>query len=174
MPIFRRCSGGGCVLQNAGCLNYALVLPLTFDPALESVSQTNCFIMQRNRDAVASVIGKSVVIQGYTDLTLDGKKFSGNSQRRKARWVLFHGTFLLGCDFALMARVLRTPVRQPEYRKHRAHSEFLTRLECSRAELKSALRRAWKANEAFENLPVEAIESLVQQKYSRHDWNFRR
>ncbi len=26
IPIFRRCSGGGTVLQGAGCLNYALIL----------------------------------------------------------------------------------------------------------------------------------------------------
>src|SRR5271167_3895963 len=26
IPIFRRCSGGGTVLQGAGCFNYALIL----------------------------------------------------------------------------------------------------------------------------------------------------
>src|SRR4029077_18373734 len=28
IPIFRRCSGGGTVLQGPGCLNYALILKI--------------------------------------------------------------------------------------------------------------------------------------------------
>src|SRR5450432_1212164 len=29
IPIFRRCSGGGTVVQGAGCLYYALILQIT-------------------------------------------------------------------------------------------------------------------------------------------------
>src|ERR1700685_1591535 len=29
IPIFRRCSGGGTVLQGPGCLNYTLILRIT-------------------------------------------------------------------------------------------------------------------------------------------------
>src|SRR6185436_16368105 len=48
LPILRRCSGGGSVLQGPGCLNYSLVLPITSELALSSITQTNCFIMKRN------------------------------------------------------------------------------------------------------------------------------
>src|SRR5689334_4783234 len=33
IPILRRCSGGGAVLQGAGCLNYSLILRIDSDPA---------------------------------------------------------------------------------------------------------------------------------------------
>src|ERR1039458_3609667 len=34
IPILRRCSGGGTVAQGPGCLNYALILPITKDGPL--------------------------------------------------------------------------------------------------------------------------------------------
>src|SRR5881397_1676977 len=50
IPILRRCSGGGTILQGPGCLNYALILK--GDGALHSISETNCFIMKRNAAVV--------------------------------------------------------------------------------------------------------------------------
>src|SRR5262245_20231533 len=37
IPILRRTSGGGTVLQGPGCLNYSLILPLNRWPELESI-----------------------------------------------------------------------------------------------------------------------------------------
>jgi lipoate-protein ligase A len=70
VPIMRRCSGGGTVLQGRGCLNYALVLEITGNAALANITSANRYIMERNRAAVESVAGDSRVIkvQGHTDL----------------------------------------------------------------------------------------------------------
>ena len=38
IPILRRCSGGGTVLQGPGCLNYTLVLRITDDGPLRNIS----------------------------------------------------------------------------------------------------------------------------------------
>jgi len=173
MPIFRRCSGGGSVLQGPGCLNYSLILPITAAPELASITQTNCFIMKRHRDALAALVRGEVTVEGYTDLALNGRKFSGNSQRRKHRWLLFHGTFLLHCDFDLMGKVLLPPPREPAYRKSRQHSEFLTTLDLPAATVKETLVRAWNATTPFKDIPYQRIESLVDAQYSRHEWNFR-
>jgi lipoate---protein ligase len=173
VPIYRRCSGGGSVLQNIGCLNYSLILPMSYDPALESITQTNCFIMQRHRDAIGAIIGQRVWIQGYTDLTFGDKKFSGNSQRRKLRWVLFHGTFLLSCDFELMERVLLSPPRQPDYRNKRRHSEFLVCLPCAPEQIRSHLREIWNATSILKGFPEATVRRLVDERYTRGEWNFR-
>ena len=173
VPVFRRCSGGGSVVQGAGCLNYSLVLPIASAVDFATITDTNCFIMRRNFEAVASLLKGEVRVQGYTDLTLDGKKFSGNSQRRKNRALLFHGTFLLRCDFALMEKVLRAPPREPEYRKGRKHSDFLTTLPLTAEQVKQALARTWNATDQFTDIPQARIEELVASKYSRPEWNFR-
>src|SRR6266853_3734385 len=51
IPILRRCSGGGTVVQGPGCLNYALILRITEDGPMRSISSANQFIMERNRVA---------------------------------------------------------------------------------------------------------------------------
>jgi len=173
IPILRRCSGGGSVLQGPGCLNYTLVLPIEGEPALESISGANTFIMHRQREALAPLVGENVSVQGHTDLALGGRKISGNSQRRKRRWVLFHGTFLLGLDLALMAEVLLPPPKPPAYRLNRPHLEFLARLALPPARIKAALQAAWNAFEPLPGVPQPLIEQLVAEKYSRAEWNYR-
>ncbi len=173
VPVFRRCTGGGSVLQGPGCLNYSLILPIGAAPELSSITQTNCFIMKRHRDALAPLVNGPVTVEGYTDLALDGRKFSGNSQRRKNRWLLFHGTFLLRCDFNFMDTVLLFPPREPAYRKGRSHSQFLTTVEVPTRTIKEAVAHAWNASVALTQVPNGRIETLARLKYSRPDWNFR-
>src|SRR5277367_178029 len=55
IPIFRRCSGGGTVLQGAGCLNYALVLRITPAGSLRNITSANQFIMERNCAAIETL-----------------------------------------------------------------------------------------------------------------------
>src|ERR1044071_8582092 len=47
IPILRRCSGGGTVLQGPGCLNYTLILNIGKSSALQTIPETNCFVMNR-------------------------------------------------------------------------------------------------------------------------------
>jgi lipoate-protein ligase A len=156
IPVLRRCSGGGTVVQGPGCLSYALILQITKDGPLRNVTAANQFIMERNRAAVQSAIAilksetqnpkSEIRIEGCTDLTLDGLKFSGNSQRRRKHWLLFHGTFLLNFDLALISELLPMPSRQPDYRQSRSHKKFLTNLSLPADTVKTALRQAWVEN----------------------------
>ncbi|MGA2603459.1 MAG: lipoate--protein ligase family protein [Verrucomicrobiia bacterium] len=173
LPVLRRCSGGGTVLQGPGCLNYALILRIREGSATESVTEANAFIMNRNRDALNSLLGGRVLIQGHTDLTLQGLKFSGNSQRRRRRFLLFHGSFLLRLDLALVEQTLRQPAKQPSYRRNRAHKDFLTNLSLQVDAVKEAMKDVWGASDALEETPGERIERLVREKYSTDDWNLK-
>ncbi len=179
IPILRRCSGGGTVLQGPGCLNYALVLRIGADGPTRSISSANQFIMERNRVALAQAASavrlppSAFRVQGHTDLTLDGLKFSGNAQRRQRRFLLFHGTLLLDFNFGLVGELLRMPSLQPDYRDQRSHENFLTPLPLSRDQAKAALIRAWQANAPLGNVPRLRIDALVAGKYSRAEWNLK-
>ncbi|HTV76055.1 MAG TPA: lipoate--protein ligase family protein, partial [Candidatus Baltobacteraceae bacterium] len=163
IPILRRCSGGGTVLQGRGCLNYALILRIAKNSPLAGISSANKFIMERNREAIESEVRSQkpearILISGHTDLTLNPQlstlnKFSGNSQRRHKHFLLFHGTFLLNFDLALVSEFLRMPSKQPDYRKERSHGEFLTNLNLSADKVKAALQKIWKADLPLENPP---------------------
>jgi len=190
--ILRRCTGGGTVLQGPGCLNYALILQVDSDPALETVTGTNRLVMERNRAALENFLAGGsrreealfpnfqlpisnfqLSVCGHTDLAIDGRKFSGNAQRRRRSAVLFHGTFLLNFDLALVNRLLPMPSKEPDYRRSRSHAEFLMNLNVSAAEIKAALAQAWGATAAKDELPSEYTIELATQKYSSAAWNLK-
>jgi lipoate-protein ligase A len=173
LPILRRCSGGGTVVQGPGCLNYALILPISHSPQLESVSSTNQFIMSRIGAAITPLVGTPVEIKGHTDLALGGIKFAGNAQRRRRRCLLFHGVLLLDFDLALIEQSLPMPSHQPDYRANRPHRDFVRNLGLPSAVVKSALRQAWGAQESLVALPEDRIESLTRERYSTDAWNSR-
>src|SRR2546429_689077 len=77
---------------------------------------------------------------GVSDLAVDGRKVSGNAQQRKREHFLHHGTLLYGFDATTMARYLRLPPRQPDYRQRRQHAEFVTNLPRERGDLEARLR----------------------------------
>jgi len=175
VPILRRYSGGGTVLQGPGCLNYSVILKISDAPELQSITATNRFVMERNRQSLASLVGKAVTVEGHTDLAAGGLKFSGNAQRRKRDWLLFHGTFLLrDFDLNLLEKILLPPPRQPVYRQGRSHTKFVTQLSVASDAVKSALRQAWDAHTPQTDIPRERIAQLVAEKYSRDDWNLSR
>jgi len=186
IPILRRCSGGGTVLQGPGCLNYSLVLKIEEHGPLASINSANRFIMERNRKAIETEVRGQrsevgIEVRGHTDLALGNNhksfitslKFSGNAQRRKKHFLLFHGTFLLSFDIALIDKFLRMPSKEPDYRKSRSHKDFLTNLDLPSDAVKKAMAKAWSAESKLEVVPHDAIALLASDKYVTKEWNFR-
>ena len=170
IPVLRRCTGGGAVLQGPGCLNYSLILPIT-----AQVSETNVSIMQRHAPALSSLIPHppSLLVRGHRDLTLGDLKFSGNAQRRKRRYLLFHGSFLLNLDLERIERLLPLPTREPDYRHHRSHREFLVNVELAGQRIRDALKQDWQATQPFTDVPQEKIAALARQQYASDDWTYK-
>jgi lipoate---protein ligase len=173
LPILRRCTGGGAVVQGPGCLNFSLVLEIPESGPLAAISETNRHIIGRHREALLPLLGDRLLVQGTSDLALGELKFSGNAQRRKRNFLLFHGTFLVDFDVALVERALPMPSRQPDYRRNRPHHEFLTNAGVATRDIKRRLAEAWGATEPLTKLPVRTIETLARQRYASGAWNFK-
>ncbi len=173
LPILRRCTGGGTVLQGPGVLNYSLTLRLDRDPALQGIPGTNRYVLERHAAALTVLLGKPVRREGHTDLAMQGLKFSGNAQRRRKNSLLFHGSFLLDLDLDLLEAALPMPSKQPDYRLSRSHRDFLVNLNASPGLVKQRIADAWGAKNALQDLPVGRVATLVEDKYSRHEWNFK-
>jgi lipoate-protein ligase A len=171
ISILRRCTGGGTVLQVPGCLNYSLILPISSETQLHTVSATNRFITGRNADALAELTRLPVRVEGCTDLGLNGLKFSGNSQRRRKNSLLFHGSFLLSADISLIEKTLALPSKEPDYRQNRSHADFLINLKVSAAEIKAVLRNVWGASQLLINFPHHRVTALCREKYDLASWN---
>jgi lipoate-protein ligase A len=184
IPVYRRCSGGGTVVQMPGGLNYSLILRISETGPLSNITSANRFIMEKNRAALSTLLPQlkiqnsilnteGISVQGHTDLCLGKRKFAGNSQRRRKHYLLFHGTLLLDCDLKLISRLLLMPSLEPDYRANRKHEEFVTNLNLPAAEVKTALAQAWHAKEVLQNPPLESITQLAREKYASPEWNYK-
>jgi lipoate-protein ligase A len=173
IPIFRRFSGGGTVLQGPGCLNYSLAVK---NPALgvpADLTDSYGFVLRRHLNCFACPSPGAVQIQGISDLALDGRKFSGNAQHRKRVCSLFHGTILYRFDLSLIEACIKMPSREPAYRHGRSHGAFLCNLEIAGNDIRRALRREWGAVEELREVPFNRIQALVRERYACKEWNFK-
>jgi len=177
IPIMRRCTAGGCVLQGPGSLNFALALSFQEFPEVRSLHPSYKYLL----DAIAASLracGMPVSQEGTCDLALDGVlKVSGNAQRRRRNAILHHGTLLYRPDYDGMARYLREPELRPDYRGDRDHRAFVGALPLAPDLLRRAVCQAFgAANAAEEPLAVElgAARRLAAEKYASPGWIRRR
>jgi len=175
VPIRRRCSAGGCVLQGPGSLNFTLALRLEAHPDARSLHASYQYLLSPLREAFHEN-AFAVEFAGLSDLVLDGRKISGNAQRRKRNAILHHGTLLYAPDYSGMARYLREPQDRPEYRGARTHEEFVGRVPMTRAELEALIARAYGVAEedTLTEAEAEAARRLAADKYDRDAWTRRR
>ncbi len=173
IPILRRPSGGGTVLQGPGCLNFSLILDIQNSKPLKTITDTNCYILNRHQTSLEPVVKKPIQILGISDLAIQNLKFSGNAQRRKKKFILYHGTFLLDFNIALMKELLPIPINQPTYREYRKHDQFLTNLNVPMKKMKDTLIQSWNANKKMELIPHKKMTQLIKERYSSDKWNFK-
>ena len=129
VAVLRRFSGGGAVVLGPGCLNYAVALPVVASPQLADVAASFEWLLGR----IVTALGiPGLSIDAHTDIALDGRKVSGNAQRRGRRALIHHGTLLYDFDSGNGHAVLegagppaRIPRCPPPRRVHRQHTARL-------------------------------------------------
>ena len=99
IKVVRRLSGGGAVYHDMGNLNYTIIADGDGDLDFGRF----CRIVL---DALARV-GVKGELNGRNDMTIDGKKFSGNAQYAKQGRVMHHGTILFDSDSSVLAGALQ-------------------------------------------------------------------
>ena len=139
VEVLRRCSGGGAVVLGPGCLNYAIGLSIVSRPRLAEVAAAFRTVLAC---VIAELQVEGLMVAGIADLALEGRKVSGNAQRRGRYGLLHHGTVLYDFDAALAQRYLLEPPRQPDYRAGRSHQRFLGNLPLSGATVRSKMEMA--------------------------------
>lgn len=176
VPVMRRCSAGGAVLQGPGSLNFALALPYDACPEVKTLHGSYDHILQALAGAFQRR-GAAVDYEGVCDLAIEGGKVSGNAQRRRRRAMLHHGTLLYRPDVAGMERYLREPEDRPEYRGERRHRDFVRALPFTPETLREIVRDAFQLTEAAvlpEPEELAQAEALAREKYATHAWIYRR
>ena len=99
--VVRRLSGGGAVYHDLGNLNFTFIV--------NDESGLNRFDFARFTRPVIKALeemGIKAEDNGRNDITIAGRKFSGNAQYRKGKRLLHHGTLLFDSDLEEMVQAL--------------------------------------------------------------------
>jgi len=173
--VARRLSGGGAVYHDMGNLNFTFIMSDKKDIDFQYFCQP---VMQ----ALAQ-FGIIAEAGGRNDITIDGKKFSGNAQYRKDGRVMHHGTIMFDCDLDAMQTAL-TPgdvklegkgvksvrSRVTNIKEHLA--DEITLADFAAALVKNVLGSSGLQIYQPSNHDMAAITRLQDEIYATWQWNF--
>lgn len=175
IEFVRRMTGGGAVLHQFE-LTYSFITkryPMNILASYELIC-----------DAVVMCINKLGFRSMYVplnDILVDNKKVSGNAQTRRNNTLLQHGTILLNVDFDKMFSVLNVPSekikdKMLENVKSRVMGLNKTFEEVA-DKLKVSFSEKFNAQFILDDLTDKEkkdTEKLVTEKYSAHQWNWKK
>ena len=168
--LARRSSGGGAVYHDLGNLNFTFAAsPERYDlhAQLELITS-----------ALASV-GIRAEFTGRNDITVGGKKFSGNAFKHTANCSMQHGTLLVSVNMDLLSRYLRPPeskLKAKGIESVRARvcnlTEFCPELSIGAMKelLESAFRKKYGGADRLDAASLDISE--IYPLYSSWDWNY--
>jgi len=123
--ILKRPSGGQTVILTP---NNIMISAVFFDQ--EKLHPKDIF--QHINKLIISAIEKTGIrnlsAMGISDIAIGGKKILGSAIYRNKRALLYHAVLNLGEPASTFERYLKHPSKEPDYRKGRSHSDFVTSL----------------------------------------------
>lgn len=101
IKVVRRLSGGGAVYHDLGNLNFSFTRTGESDEMVDFQRYTKPII------EVLKGLGVDAKFEGRNDLTIEGKKFSGNAEHVVKNKVLHHGTLLFSSEMKDISGALK-------------------------------------------------------------------
>lgn len=174
--LVRRASGGGTVFCDLGNINFSFIE----NHGTEKVNNYRLFTKPILE--VLNQMGIPAQFSGRNDLTIDGKKFSGNAQYRKKDRLLHHGTLLFSADLKDLAGALKTDPLKYKDRGIESAAKRVTNIAAHLDEPMDVLafrekiysHMQSKDSDAivrdFTEAEIVEIEKIADAKYRNWDW----
>ncbi len=174
--LARRLSGGGAVFHDLGNLNFTFLV------------STEDYDLDRQMSVILKAVqslGIHAEKTGRNDITVDGKKFSGNAFCQKGENSYHHGTLMLRVNTEQVARYLNVSEKKLRSKGVRSVSSRVCNLcdfypslttELMREKLLEAFAQVY----GFTPLPISQSEidckrvTSLYNQYSSWDWKFGR
>jgi lipoate-protein ligase A len=177
IPVIRRISGGGTVFHDRGNINYTMI---TTSNKKERMIDFRNFL-KPVMDFLNSS-GLEVKYEGKNNLTIDGKKISGNSGHIFKNRVLHHGTLLFNTSLDILEKSIngsQTNIADKAISSVRAVTTNISSYinipkESFYDSLKNYLIRYFGTGIPAEltNEDRNAIEKLAREKYETNEWTY--
>jgi len=178
IKVVRRLSGGGAVFHDLGNLNFTFTM---------QGEDNNLIDFRKYTEPILEVLiklGIDARFEGRNDLTIEGKKFSGNAMHIWKNKVLSHGTLLFSSHMPDLGAALNA---DPLKFKDKAVKSVRSRVTNISEHLKSPMDvmefSTLIENHIMEKYPDvilyeltekdhDRIREIVQSKYGTWEWNF--
>ena len=174
--VVRRLSGGGAVYHDMGNLNFTVIAD----------AQGDGLDFGRFCDMVIRALAKAGVQaerNGRNDMTIDGKKFSGNAQYVRQGRVMHHGTILFDSDMSVLTGALQVDPAKIQAKGIKSVRSRVTNVRpYLPKDLTLAQFRAFLLESILEEFPGEAyvlseadiaaVSAIREKRYGTWEWNF--
>lgn len=178
IKVVRRLSGGGAVFHDLGNLNFTFIHSGDTEKLIDFKKYTKPII------DVLHNLGIPARFEGRNDLTIDGRKFSGNAEHIFRNKILHHGTLLFSSKMSDLSEALR--INEVKYRDKSVKS-----VRSRVTNISDHLEKPMEVMEFYERIMEHIMEmyedaelyeltendknninQLVEEKYNTWEWNF--
>jgi len=174
--VVRRLTGGGTVYHDKGNICYTVIAP--YNQNEEHYKKFTAPIIE-----YLNSLGVNAKFSGRNDITIDDKKISGNAQTVYKDRIMHHGTILYNTDSSELAKCLnpsKLKMQSKGIKSVRArvtnvieHLEKKMTVDEFKTGLKNEFLKSCTPYE-FTDEDLTSINKLVEEKYSKYEWNIGR
>lgn len=177
ITVVRRLSGGGAVYHDLGNINFTFILDA------KNATQLDLHLFCHPIVELLQSLGIPAELNGRNDITIEGKKFSGNAQYLKQGRVMHHGTLMFQSDLSVVSDVLNVSSDKFHSKATKSVKSRVTNIApylqypLSLEQFKTlVIQHILKTDHAepyiFSAEDLSMIQKIKEERYDTYAWNY--